>query len=187
MTATTQNDANLLTRALQGDGRAFRALVEPHLRMLHRVAMRVCRNPQLAEDAVQETLVICFQRLDNLDEKSNLKAFMASTVAKRAHTLQRSEWRRKHRQDATAEPQNLPGPSDDLHASRLADRIRDVLLAMPEKRREAALMRLDANLSYRQIAEAIGSTEGSTRVLVHQALTELREQLGDWLTPGSKP
>jgi DNA-directed RNA polymerase specialized sigma24 family protein len=50
---------------------------------------------------------------------------------------------------------------------------------MPEKRRAAALLRLDGRMSYAEIAVAVGTTEGSARVLVHMALKELRSQLAD--------
>jgi DNA-directed RNA polymerase specialized sigma24 family protein len=52
---------------------------------------------------------------------------------------------------------------------------------MPPKRREAALLRMDAGLSYREIAVVLDSTEGSVRVLVHTAQKELRQRLADLL------
>ena len=171
------DERSLVETARAGDGRAFRTLVEPHLRMLHRVAMRVCGDAALAEDVVQDTLVLCFQRLGDLREGSTLRAFMAGIAAKRAHTMGRSERRRKYREDASMAPVLPSDPSQDLQASRTAATIRAALLAMPEKRREAALLRLDGGLSYREIAEVLDSTEGSTRVLVHKALAELRERL----------
>jgi RNA polymerase sigma-70 factor (ECF subfamily) len=57
--------------------------------------------------------------------------------------------------------------------------VRDALALLPEKRRAVAMLRLDAELSYAEIAQAVGTTEGSARVLVHMALKELREQLAD--------
>jgi DNA-directed RNA polymerase specialized sigma24 family protein len=56
---------------------------------------------------------------------------------------------------------------------------------MPDKRRQAALLRLDAGLSYKEIAAALDSSEGSARVLVHKALKELKDRLGDLLENAS--
>jgi RNA polymerase sigma-70 factor (ECF subfamily) len=180
-----QHELSLIDAALTGDGRAFRQLVEPHLRMLHRVATRGCGDPNLAEDVVQETLVLCFHRLGDLRDGSTLRAFMAGVAAKKSRTMARGERRRKRREDASMTPALPSNPNQDLQAARSARKIREALLAMPEKRREAALLRLDGGLSYREIAEAIGSTEGSTRVLVHKALAELRERLAEWINPES--
>jgi RNA polymerase sigma-70 factor (ECF subfamily) len=61
-------------------------------------------------------------------------------------------------------------------------RVREALSKLPSKRRQVVLLRLDAGLSYAEIAQVVGSTEGSARVLVHLALKELREALADLLT-----
>ncbi len=172
----------LVARALDGDGRAFASLVEPHLPMLYRIAARVSGDRALAEDAVQEALTLAYQRLDRYQPDTSLRAFLAAYAVRQAHTLIRSERRRRLREESSDAPERLPGPSELTRARETAERVRTALAKMPEKRREAALLRLDAELSYAEIAEAVGSTEGSARVLVHLALKELRAQLGDLLS-----
>ncbi len=173
----------LVQAAIDGSGLAFRQLVEPHLPMLHRIAARVAGNAALAEDAVQETLTLTFQRLPAYRHDVPFRAFLAAIAARQAHTLARSERRRGKRELGSAEPQRADNPEEALRGAVTARAIREALLAMPEKRRDAALMRLDAGLSYREIAAALDSTEGSTRVLVHQALKELKERLAHLLEP----
>jgi len=171
----------LIEGAIGGDGLAFRRLVEPHLPMLHRVATRVSRSPHLAEDAVQEALTLAYRRLGSYRHDVPFKAFLAAVAAKQAHTLARSERRRSKREQDAAAPAAPDNPEDELRGATAARRVREALLAMPEKRREAALLRLDAGLSYREIGEALDSTEGSARVLVFKALGQLREGLADLL------
>ncbi len=174
---------DLVHRALDGDGRAFAGLVEPHLAMLYRIAARACGNPSLAEDAVQEALTICYQKLGNYQPGTSFKSFVAKIAARQAQTLLRGERRRRVREDASSPAESLAGPAELVEAERTAQRIRDALAQMPKKRRTVALLRLDGNLSYAEIASAVGSTEGSVRVMVHLALKELREALAD-LLPG---
>ncbi len=170
-------EAQLVARALDGDGEAFARLVRPHLGLMFRLAMRSCRNPSIAEDAVQEGLAIAYRELGRYQPDTSLKAFLASIAARRAHTLFRGERRRKTREDAAAEPERPASPLDLLSAHRTRAVIQEVLASMPEKRREVAMLRLDANLTYAEIAECVGSTEGSARVLVHLALKELKQKL----------
>ncbi|MCA9626850.1 MAG: RNA polymerase sigma factor [Myxococcales bacterium] len=172
-------EAELVGRALDGDGQAFATLVRPHLGLMFRLAMRACRSEAIAEDAVQESLTIAFKELHRYTPGTSLKAFLTSIAIKRAHTLFRGERRRKTREDASAEPERAASPLELLSAERTALMVREALAAMPEKRREAAMMRLDGNLSYAEIADAIGSTEGSARVLVHLALKELKQKLAE--------
>jgi RNA polymerase sigma-70 factor (ECF subfamily) len=178
-------EQRLIRSALAGDGRAFRDLVEPHLAMLHRVAARVSGDRQLAEDAVQETLALSYQRLPSYRHETPFKAFLAAIAATQAHTLARSERRRKGRERSADAPESPGNPEEIARAAATADAVREVLQQLPKKRREAALLRLDAGLSYREIGDALGSSEGSARVLVHMALKELRQRLSHLLEPGS--
>lgn len=174
-------EAELVRRALEGDGYAYRQLVEPHIAVLHRIATRACGDRALAEDAVQEALTIAYKRLDRYTPDTSLRSFLAAIAVRKAQTLLRSERRRRVREDASAEPERIAGPGELVRAERLGQRIREALASMPKKRREVAMLRLDGGMSYSEIAEAVGSTEGSARVLVHLALKDLREKLADVL------
>lgn len=172
-------EQELIVAALEGNGLAFRRLVEPHLAMLHRIAMRSSSHAHLAEDAVQETLTLAYERLQTYRHDMPFRAYLAAIAAKQAHTLARGERRRHKREQASDGPQEPSNPEQEVQGQNLARRVRTALAAMPEKRRQAALLRLDAGLSYRDVAHAMGSTEGSARVLVHTALKELKERLAD--------
>lgn len=174
-------EQELVRRAVAGDGRAYAALVQPHLPLLYRIATRACGNRALAEDAVQEALTLAFERLSRYEPGTSLKAYLAAFAVRKAQTMLRSERRRRTREANSDEPGSLAGPAEQLGAERTSARIREVLASMPPKRREVALLRLDGAMSYAEIAEAVGSTEGSARVLVHLAMKELRSQLADLL------
>ena len=182
--APVDSEAQQLRAALRGDSRAFTALVRPHLPMLYRIAAREARHESLAEDAVQEALVIVHERLETYRPGTSLKAWLAAIVVNRARTLARSERRRVVREEAAHSPQPLPCPSARVDACALAEQVRDALDGLPPKRRQAAILRLDGGLTHAEIAEAMDSTEGSVRVLVHLAMKTLREALGGALSEG---
>jgi RNA polymerase sigma-70 factor (ECF subfamily) len=175
----TPIERELVTRALSGDGRAFSDLVTPHLPLLYRLAERVSGHRALAEDAVQETLARAFVELHRLDEKTPLKAFLAGIAVRRAHTLVRSERRRLAREPAAAPNETAPDPGELFDAELVRNRLRQALLAMPTKRREAALLRFDAGLSHADIALALETTVASARVLVHLARQDLLRLLAN--------
>jgi len=172
-------EARLVADALDGDGDAFARLVRPHLPVLYRVAARVARNQALAEDAVQETLEAAYRTLGRYTPGTNLRAFLAGIAVRRAHTLVRGEVRRRLREEAGQVPEAPPDTADEAVAREQAARIAAALEALPKKRRQATILRLDAGMSHREIAAAIGTTEASARVLFHMALKELRGLLAD--------
>ena len=175
--ATGAEEARLVQAALDGDGGAFARLVRPHLGVLYRVAVRAARNSTLGEDAVQETLEIAYKGLGRYTPGTNLRAFLAGIAVRRAHTLMRGEIRRRGREEASVAPEAPDDTAEIVAASEQAASVAAALDRLPKKRRSAAILRLDAGMSYREIATALGSTEGSARVLVHLALKELRRVL----------
>jgi RNA polymerase sigma factor (sigma-70 family) len=173
----------LLSRARAGDGRAFAELVSPHLGLLYRIAMRATGSRPLAEDAVQETLELVHRRLSRYSPGTSFKAFIAGLAVGRARTLLRAERRRRRREEGVSAGEPPPTPADWIAAEETARRVREALATLPAKRQRVVLLRLDAGLGYAAIAEAVGTTEGSARVLVHHALRHLAEQLGDVMDP----
>jgi RNA polymerase sigma-70 factor (ECF subfamily) len=50
---------------------------------------------------------------------------------------------------------------------------------LPEDRREALIMRFALGMDNREIARALGRTDGATKVLIHRAIKQLEERLAD--------
>ena len=50
---------------------------------------------------------------------------------------------------------------------------------LPDDRREALIMRFALGMSNREIARALGRTDGATKVLIHRAIKQLEELIGD--------
>jgi RNA polymerase sigma-70 factor (ECF subfamily) len=50
---------------------------------------------------------------------------------------------------------------------------------LPEDRREALIMRFALGMSNREIARALGRTDGATKVLIHRAIKQLEELIAD--------
>ena len=177
VSAWRRPELDLLSAARAGDGCAYRALVEPHLPALYRVASRMSGCATLAEDVVQETLTIAYQKLGEFRPEAPFRSYLMAVAVKRARTLARSERRRLVRESKSSKPQFDASPEEALSGRRSATLVQDALRTMPEKRRRAVVLRLDAGMSYREIADVMGSSEGSARVLVHMALKELKAVL----------
>lgn len=173
-TESPETEARLLSQVKAGDGRAFAELVRPHLPMLHRLASRYTLNASLAEDAVQETLVVAFGQLDKYTAGSSLKAWLASIAVRRAHTLRRGEARRRTREQTDRDDPIDSSAEALVDAAQRAREISTVLDRMPPMRRQALVLRMDAGLSHAEIARSLGTSEESVRVLVHLGLKELK-------------
>jgi RNA polymerase sigma factor (sigma-70 family) len=175
--ALAREEETLLVRARAGDSRAFARLVDPYLGLLFRLAARTTYDAALAEDAVQETLLAAHRQLGRYTPGTSLRAYLAAIAVRKAHTLVRSEARRHSREQRVAVEESEFSAEDHLAAQESRQRLERALAKLPRKRREAVILRLDAGLSHAEIADVLGSSEGSVRVLVHLALKELKQQM----------
>ena len=76
VTGTETSPAELLRAARGGDGRAFQALVAPHVRALHLHSYRMLGSYTEAEDAVQETLLRAWQGLAGFEGRAPLRHWL---------------------------------------------------------------------------------------------------------------
>jgi RNA polymerase sigma-70 factor, ECF subfamily len=68
---------------------------------------------------------------------------------------------------------------DTMVADESMVRVRQAVEALSQKQREVFTLRLEQGLSYKEIAELVGSTEGAARVHYHNAMRAVKEFLDD--------
>src|SRR5436190_14123061 len=82
--------AAVLARARQGDGEAFRALVERHSRSVFRLAFRMTGNEQDAEDVVQESFLRAYRQLGRFESRANFGTWLYRITANCAVDMMRA-------------------------------------------------------------------------------------------------
>jgi RNA polymerase sigma-70 factor (ECF subfamily) len=145
-------------------------LYRRHASAVFRFAWGLCGDRSAAEDLVSETFTRLLTRAPRIQTRTALAYLLA--VARNAYLSGR---RRQRREVPLAEELRAPG-NDPL--SRLDDqaRLASVLLAvhdLPESERAALLLRVDHDLSYDEIASALGISVAAAKVRVHRARLRL--------------
>ncbi|HET9135839.1 MAG TPA: sigma-70 family RNA polymerase sigma factor, partial [Candidatus Kapabacteria bacterium] len=83
-------DFELIARAKAGDEKAFRDLIRQYQDMVYRFAFSVCRNPDMAADTLQDTLVNVYRKLDTFDGRSKFSTWLYSIVTNNCLMKRRS-------------------------------------------------------------------------------------------------
>lgn len=148
----------------------FITLYRRHASAVFRFAWGLCGDRSAAEDLVSETFTRLLTRAPRIETRTALAYLLA--VARNAYLSGR---RRQRREVPLAEEFRAPG-NDPV--SRLDDqaRLESVLSAvhdLPESERAALLLRVDHDLSYEEIAGALGISVAAAKVRVHRARVRL--------------
>jgi RNA polymerase sigma-70 factor, ECF subfamily len=155
----------------------FEAELLPQLRPLFGAAYRMTGNAHDAEDLVQETFLRAYRAIDRFQPGTSARAWLL-TILQRART---DAFRRRKRRPQTVEltedgPQPAVAPAQNALASGYED-LERALSALPEAFRTAVVLRDLQELSYAEIAEALGVPVGTVMSRIHRGRALLREAL----------
>lgn len=144
----------------------FQRLIDEHAGAVAAFLRGMLRGAD-AEDALQETYLAALRAYDRFDGR-NPRAWLLTIARRKAIDASRAEGRRAA---AAVDPDELAGPA------AAPDR-REVWVAvgaLPPKQREAVVLRFAADLRYREVGAAMGTTEAAARRNVHEAIAKLRQ------------
>jgi RNA polymerase sigma-70 factor (ECF subfamily) len=172
-------DLELIRRWKGGDGRAATALVERHAPALARFVASAGER-DATDEVVQDTFVRAFGAIDSFRGDSSFRTWLF-TIARRL-MLDRRRSERRSRIAASVDEGDAVTQFDALDAM-VADeslaRVRAAVNALSPKQRDVFTLRVEQGLSYKEIAELTGSTEGAARVHYHNAMRAVKEFLDD--------
>ncbi len=173
------DENGLIERARAGDREAFGQLVRLHRDAVYRFAARWLADPDQALDVAQDVFVRAFDGLKNYRGDSRFRTWLFSITLNAARSAARRHKRRGEvRLDTGADFPDLRTPPDARAARADAfARAARALADLPEKQRGAVSLRIYEGLSFKEIGEIIGCSEGSARVNFHHGIQKLRETL----------
>jgi RNA polymerase sigma factor (sigma-70 family) len=181
------DDGSVLEQARRGDEAAWRHLYESHADMVFRLALRIVGDREAALDVLQETYMRAARALGGFRGDAKFRSWIARIAINEART-----WLRKKARRREVSLEVLPGRADgglpvDEKVARadLARRALELARTLPDRQRDAVILRTTEGYSYREIAEMLGTSEGSVRVSYHHGMAKLREWLADFATERS--
>jgi RNA polymerase sigma-70 factor (ECF subfamily) len=170
-----EDDDALLRRARTGEAEALDTLVERHHAAAYRLALGIVGSEADAADAAQDGMVRALRGLAGFRGDSSFRTWLLAIVANEAKSLLRKSVRRREGPLDDDLAAGGRGVADAVAQGDEAARARALLARLPEKQRLAVQLRVDEGLSFREVGEVIGSTEGAARVNYHHGIRRLRE------------
>jgi RNA polymerase sigma-70 factor (ECF subfamily) len=182
MTDAAEDCAAPCLESAAAPARDFRQLVELYSPRLYRVAYRMTRQAQDAEDLVQETFLRAYRAWPAFDGRANPATWLYRICVNAGLDWLRRQRSRPHTA-AQEEPPELVSAAPDperLALSREARRRIDAALQeLSPKERAAFALRHGENWSIAEIAAALGLREAATKNTIFRGVRKLRRALGE--------
>lgn len=177
------SDKAAVARARAGDREAFRFLVERHSRNVFRLAFRMTRSEEDAEDVVQETFLKAYRNLHRFGGQSEFSTWLHSIAAHCALDLLR---RRAHSQAQTrpleaeaiqAAVANEATPERAAYGSEIGREVARSLEHLSVMERTAFVLRHFEGRTIAEIGRTLGVRSGAAKNCVFRAVAKLRQDL----------
>lgn len=163
-----------IVRAQHGDREAFAVLVESYWERLFRWLFHLTRDRHAAEDLTQESLLSAFRALASFRPESRFHAWLfriAHNAWVNANRVRQRTW--EVFPDDALDPSQ--GPEQSAMSREAMIELTKGVGRLPSEFRSAFLLRVEEDLSFREIAEVLRITEETARWRVFKARQKLLE------------
>jgi RNA polymerase sigma factor (sigma-70 family) len=179
-------DSAYLARSLS-EPVAFESIFERHFASIHRYLHRRAGR-DLADDLAAETFVVAFEKRANCEASGSVLPWLYGIATNLLHHSWRSEQRQLRaytRSSAVRGSEQDDDAAQGAEGAGLDARVARALMAMRPRERDALLLFALADLSYEEIALALGVPVGTVRTLLHRARSTGQRELAAVPTPAA--
>jgi RNA polymerase sigma-70 factor, ECF subfamily len=172
------SDEALVALIARSDDDALAELYDRYSRIAYGLALRVLRDPALAQDAVQEAFLAAWRNAASFNPQlAKPSTWLLTLVHRRAVDLVRREERR--RAEPLPETHELAGETTDEEAALRERRqvVQHALRRLPQEQREALELAYYGGFTQSQLAERLGVPLGTIKSRMFGGLARLRELL----------
>jgi RNA polymerase sigma-70 factor (ECF subfamily) len=161
--------------------RDFTELYRTHLRDVYSYAYYRIGNHHDAEDLTEQTFLQAYRHFERAQRESDgrpLRPWLIRIAHNLAANYYRDRSRRPQTQLEDAAVVSAPHDTEELVEGREeVVQVLEGVSRLPDDRREALIMRFALDMDNREIARALGRSDGATKVLIHRAIKQLEQEI----------
>ncbi|MBF6599667.1 MAG: sigma-70 family RNA polymerase sigma factor [Dehalococcoidia bacterium] len=174
----SNDDTDLVLRAIGRDEDAFAELYERHVVRVYRHIYYMLGNAAEAEDLTSQTFLRAWEAIERYQVRG---APFVSWLLRIAHNLGVSHLRAKRESsqlhDGIMDDKMRRDPEASYQQTAEEELVREAILHLRDEQRQVIILRFIEDLDYREVAEIIGKSVAAIRVIQHRALNALRKQM----------
>jgi RNA polymerase sigma factor (sigma-70 family) len=175
-----RTDEELLAAIARGDEGALAELYDRLGRVAYGLALRVLRDPALAQDAVQDAFLGVWRTAAAFDpRRGKAQTWLLTLVHRRAVDVVRREDRRRTEQLDDAPVAAAESTDEEASVREQRRAVQAALALLPADQREALELSYYGGLTQTELAERLGIPLGTVKSRVFAGLARLRDLLGE--------
>jgi RNA polymerase sigma factor (sigma-70 family) len=174
------SDEALVALAARADDGALAELYDRFGHVAYGLALRIVRDPALAEDAVQDAFLTIWRSASRfVPERAKARTWILTLVHRRAVDVVRREQPRRAEPIELAPPASADVTEDEAWLRLQRARVQDALRLLPDQQREALELAYYGGFTQSELAERLGEPLGTIKSRMFAGLARLRELLTD--------
>ena len=156
----------LVQRAKRKDPDAFTALMDRVMQHLYKTARAILMNDEDAADALQETILTCWEKMGTLKENRFFKSWVTRILINECYTLMRER-------KGVTYVEEVPEVPDDREDSELE--WKEALDVLEEENRLVVVLYYVQGFQTKEIARLLGISDAAVRTRLTRARQQLRK------------
>ena len=167
-----------LVELATNDLAAFGELVRRHQDFVYGAALRIVRNPVMAQDLAQEAFVRAHRALGGFRGQSQVRSWLYRIATNLA--LNAVQRRKEYPSDSLPDQPARRDPARDTEVSALRHELESAISELPDKLKKPLVLREYEHMSYQEIADALDLPINTVRTRILRARRSLRERMEAW-------
>jgi RNA polymerase sigma factor (sigma-70 family) len=174
------SDEALVALVARADEEALAELYDRFNRVAYGLALRIVRDPALAEDAVQEAFLAVWRSAARfIAERAKASTWILTLVHRRAVDLVRREQPRRAEPLQSAPQQSGEDTEEEAWLRLRRARVQEALKRLPDKQREAVELAYYGGFTQSELADRLGEPLGTIKSRMFSGLANLRDLLAE--------
>lgn len=170
-------DAVTLERARRRDVGAFESIYRTYVDRIHGLCLRLCGNPQRAEDLTQEVFLRVWERIEAFEGRSRFYTWLYRVAVNRVMDALRSDMQRTRREVADDIVPVAEYPGKGGGPSLTAIDLEAALSTLPPGARSVFVLHDVEGYTHEEISSLAGIAIGTSKAQLHRARGLLRQRL----------